>query len=375
MDAFAKSKMTITDWLQSLCDQTTYCLVYSEFENALTSFLLAVVFAGAFGYLILVQKLDGKKNELAKLKDDIFDVVLLRIYGMVMLALVAATWKWQHESVQMDAMVFEVVLSLTALVVNNNTMAGLFFVALSYSSWYGWFRLLMITPLGSDFHLLVRPQWIAALLAFTAPMLISNLKYPSLLDTDMAKLCYGLTLFGAIMAAHAGLVLFDLIVVSYDLFPGHAQAVMSGAYFRMYGTTAPMTRLMYIAAMAVLQYITCLAPHYLTNKADLQNQLLEQEADKKDIDQDTDFAPTGRNTPSSGSNTSGGTSAPADIGAIDLTDIPGDCVEISTEEAIEMQERSIRAREAAAASAVEAGDREHRASGISQRKKPSTAER
>ena len=253
--------MPITAWLQSLCDRTTYCLVYSEFENAFTSSLLAGFFAAAFGYLIFARKLDGSKNELAKLKDDMYDIVLLRAYGVVMLVLVAATWKWQHDSVQTDVIVFEVVLAVTALTVSVDNRVGLFFVALSYSSWYGWFRLLMITPLGSDFHLLVRPQWLAALFAYTAPMLISNLKYPSLVDTDMAKLCYGLTLFGAIVAAHAGVVLFDLMVASYGLLPGHAESVMSGAHFRMYGATTPLTRLMYIAAMAALQFITCLVPN------------------------------------------------------------------------------------------------------------------
>ena len=342
--------------LQLLCAKKNYCVGSSELEEALTIFAFAAVLVYGTIREIITRKLDGKGSELFVLTDDIFDIVLCRVFGVLLLSLVAATWTFYNDSAQVDVMIYEIVLALTALSVNNNKR-GLLFVALSYSSWYGWFRLLMVTPLGQNYYVFVQPQWIAALLAFTSPMLAANLKYPALIDTNTARVAYGLVIFGVLVASNACFLLCDALAIYYDLIPNYAAKVSQGVYYRLFGMRMDsLTRMGYFAAMLVLQFITSKMPHLMLNEDALLEQLREQEATQEELRRQYQTqnknatkknGPTGQVKPVSQADVVHNltdNAQPLEEADIDLTDIPNDCVEITAEAAIELQERLLRER-------------------------------
>lgn len=347
---------TIKNELQLLCARKSYCASGSELEEAVTIFLLAVALVYGAAREIITRKLDGKSSELYVLRDDIFDIVLCRIFGILLLGFVSATWIFYYETAQIDVLLYEVILALTALSVNNNK-CGLLFVALSYSSWYGWFRLLMVTPLGNDYHILIQPQWLAALTAFTSPTLAANLKYPALIETKVARVAYGLVFFGVLVAMNASFLLCDALAIYYDLLPNYASKVSQGLYFRLYGMNMNMrTRMGYFLAMLVLQYITCKMPHLMLNEDALHEQLRDQDAAlveeqkqarlqrRNAIRKENQFSSV-HNSAHAEAGSAGSTSeVPLEVPDIDFTDMPEDCVEITAEAAIELQERLIRDR-------------------------------
>jgi len=340
--------------LQLLCAERNYCVGSSELEEALTIFVFAAVLVYGTTREIITRKLDGKGSELFALTDDIFDLVLCRVFGVLMLSLVAVTWTFYNDSAQIDVMMYEIVLALAALSVNNNKH-GLLFVTLSYSSWYGWFRLLMVTPLGQDYYALIQPQWIAALLSFTSPMLAANLKYPALIDTNTARVAYGLVFFGVLVASNACFLLCDAVAIHYDLIPNYAAKVSQGVYFRLFGMRMDsLTRMGYFAAMLVLQLITSKMPHLMLNEDALLEQLRDQEATqtelRKQYQAQRNSSTKKKGSTSSAKHTSDSAPSatkdeqPLEEPAIDLTYIPDDCVEITAEAAIELQERLLRER-------------------------------
>lgn len=353
--------------LQSLCSHYHYCVVDLELEECAVTFLFSMFLAGSSLRLILTHQLYGTNSELYKLQDDFFDVVIFRIFGSLLLLLVYLSYKWQYDTLQVDVVVLELMVAFTAFAVNNNMYTGFLFTTLSYSSWYGWFRLLMTCPIEGNYYVLLQPQWIAALLLFTSPALISNLKYPALIDGTLARVAYGTTFFGLLVGMNASFLFIDAGLVYYDTIPNYAATVFAGAGYRLYGMRLdPLTRVGYYSAMIVLQFITCKIPHLMLNENHLLEQLQEQEteeAEQREILQEirtkrkSDKAKKTEASKALNGEAAGGNSKDTQAtGNSDIQDtadtlppmqfvgdseLPADCVEISAEHAIELQERSL----------------------------------
>lgn len=356
----------VKGWLQSLCTKTHYCVADLELEECVVTLLFSLFLTGSALRLIIVYRLNGSNSDLYKLSDDFFDVVIFRIYGGLQLFLIYLTYKWQFDSMQIDVLVLEFLFAITAFAVNNNTYAGLLFTALSYSSWYGWFRLLMTSPIGGDFYSLVQPQWIGALLMFTTPTLISNLKYPALIEGSIARLAYSTLFFGVVVAMNASFLFIDASLAYYNIFPNYAVHVTDGVSHRLYGMRLePLSRMGYYSAMVVLQFITSKIPHLMLNEDHLLDQLQQQEderAEKQEVlreirtklhsakDKKADQSSSSTSAPGDAGDKDGTKEEGASIGKaadipmnfVDDSELPADCVEISAEEAIRLQESSLR---------------------------------
>jgi hypothetical protein len=163
------------------------------------------------------------------------------------------------------------------------------------------------------------------------------------------------------VAANACFLLCDSAAIYFDLIPNYAPRIIRGEYFRLYGVNIePLTRLGYYSAMVVLQFITCKIPHLMLNEDALLQQLREQgeERTARIYKGNKKSSSSRESAPRSGSISTlpekvgvsqSGFAEEREVDDIDLSDVPEDCVEITAEAAIEMQERIIKLQREAAA--------------------------
>jgi hypothetical protein len=388
--------------LAAVCSQKGYCVERSEVEVALVLAVVGVLLSSASARQIMQHRLFGMSNSFYKLKDDMFDTALMYIFGMIMLVLVGLTLRSEYDLIQIDVLLFNILLGVSAFTIRDNLTAGILFTTLSYSSWYGLFRLFFSAPVTEDLYILLQPRWLTSLIAFTAPALIANLKYPALIQSSLSLVTYGTVFFGVLIACNASFVLVDLAILHSQWCPGYASVLNSGASARLYGPEVSLLhRVGYYAAMVVLQFICVRIPHFMLNEDGLQEQLREQTEAAMDAAARCS-RPTGgsaRGTQAQGTKeekeaaeilgqvrkaaaaSAGGDSrpsaAPQQDSSEERADLPADCVEITAEEAIKLQERALKKRAGAAAQGAEverAGEATpHAVSGVRNRKASSSA--
>jgi hypothetical protein len=361
--------------LSSICSQSGHCVERSEVEVALVLSVVGILLSIASARQIQQRRLFGTSSDFYKLKDDMFDTALIYIFGAIVLVLVAFTIRSEYDFVQLDVLLFNIVLGVSAFAIRDNLAAGILFTTLSYSSWYGLFRLFFFAPVTEDLYILLQPRWLTSLIAFTAPALIANLKYPALIQSSLSLVTYGTVLFGLLIACNASFVLVDLAIVYSEWYPEYASVMSSRASQQMYGPGVSLLhRVGYYAAMVVLQFICVRIPHFMLNEDGLQEQLREQtEAALEDTAQRrrpgtssgsarapkvqgshdaADVLKQVRKAAAAAGTASSAAAGGADSGAAagskqdseERADLPADCVEITPEEAIRLQERALQSR-------------------------------
>ena len=340
--------------LHSICQNDGFCVSVGDIEESALVLIVGLTLSAFCMKEIYTRKLVGRDTPFYRLKDDTFDISLLIIYGILILSLICASVKWESDTLQVDVLVFNIVLATTALKLRDNTRGGILFTSLSYSSWYGLFRLFLSIPVGEDYSGLLRPQWLTSLFAFAAPALIANLKYPSLIQSSLTLVTYGSVIFGVLLAINASFVFFDLLVVHAQLFPGYGKRLAAGANFRLYGTQrSSVERIGYYLAMVLLQFVCVRIPHVMLDSDGLQGQLYAQmdaalqrhtESQRhkgKDFNKKAKNNPACNSTSTSSAQGEGkGEKENIDDASEALNNLPADCVEISPEDAILLQERA-----------------------------------
>jgi hypothetical protein len=336
-----------------------YTILPQEAAESCGIFLVALFVSAVSGYYLMTHKVSDKSRSLRLLKDDSVDEGMVKLFGFVLLLLVAVTAIRQPEAMQYDVACFHVLLATTAICINNSLQNGLLFTMMSYSSWYGWYRLLLTTPIDGNYMVMIQPQWLSALFAFTSPTLAATLKYPMLIQYSGATLSYGALLGSLLVAVNAVSWIVDVVCMVNSCLPNYDQYVTSPTAFKLYGSrTGIVVRVYYFAGMAVLQYLVGQIPHALQTVDSLQQKLSEQEM----VDELTAKATaTGAGSSSDGgkdgtgrrkqheSSVNNSTGSAENSGAggrgggakheIALDQLPDDCTEISAEEAIRLDER------------------------------------
>lgn len=362
------------DLIDAVCRTHQYCPSKLELQEA------AAVTAIASGMLLICCRemttratLVSYQHDLLMLKDDMFDNVVLALYGLILLILAGLSMTYELASLQPDVIGYIIVLGTVALKARNSVTSGVTFTTLSYSSWYGIFRLFFTMPISHDYRIVFTYQWMAAIIAATGPALIGNLKYPALMQSSMALVVFGSVVLSLLIAGNASAVFIDLLLLKYNVFPSYAGRITSGENYRLYGRgLSLLERAGYYGMMVAIQLVSVRVPHFLCDEDALRGQLREQlaeaqlqqrELQRQRVQQLSRERRNGQVKPNDAD--------PAiddDGGIIDAdhegisTDLPADCVEVTAEEAIRLQERGFAAHTVAPNSAVD-GDAFNEAAG------------
>jgi hypothetical protein len=337
--------------VDSVCVKFTYCPTQAELHEAACVSVIAVALFVTCSYEILSRRgLVANQHSLRPLRDDPFDSTLLIIYGTLLLVFAGISTTYEQDTLQVDVLVYVIVLGIVAIKLRDSITSGILFTTLSYSSWYGIYRLFLTVPVAENINVLLSPQWVAALIAFTGPALIANLKYPALMQSSMALVVYGSVLLSALIACNALFVFIDLALLYYDVLPNYASRIVSGANGRLYGRQLSIIeRVGYYAAMVVLQLICVRIPHFMLDEHSLREQLAEAN------EQHQRNRPQPKPGAAKRERTNGVRSADIGAGKQDTevasgvapgmegrVDMPEDCVEVTAEEAIRLQERGFK---------------------------------
>ena len=265
---------TIRREFDSVCSISGYCIEESEIEEVIVLFLFSVFLTLSSLRQIQLRDLFGRNSEYYNLKDDVFDITLLYIYGVILLVLSFAAIKWNYDVLQIDIIFYHILLGITALYVRDSPSGGILFTCLSYSSWYGLFRLFLANPIEENFWVMIQPQWLSALIAFTAPILIANLKYPSFIQGNLASVTYGTVIFGLLIACNTIFVFIDVFIIYLNIFPDYGARLSKEVNFRLYGTSfTVIQRVYYFGTMIILQLLCIQLPHIFFNRDNLDEQL------------------------------------------------------------------------------------------------------
>mmetsp|Transcript_10201 Transcript_10201/g.16742 ORF Transcript_10201/g.16742 Transcript_10201/m.16742 type:complete len:339 (+) Transcript_10201:32-1048(+) len=299
-------------------------------EPSLVSLGALILFVYGY-YSISRLKLD-RSDRSCKVPDDDFDIGIINIFGLVLIILCLITAYIQYGNLYIDELLLEMAIGITAFYVQDNVNAGIFFTSLAYCSWYGCYKIVMNGSIDTN-SILTNTRLLAAIVAFSSTTLVSSLKYPVLMRRSGSSV------------AHSLLGLSMLLFFNTSFLPSlylcNYHGISLAPYDRWLGA-APLPKalddvspfnVLDAIIMVCLQIVSFFFTHWQTTE--ISKRLKEQE----DIPVG-DEGDSGNDSGRSGDFSRFMAYDENNKDYTDLQDIPDDCVEISAEEACELQERS-----------------------------------